>query len=495
MKKAFLMVFTLCLGMACFTSCGDDDEPWTGGNQTEGKDSTATHNDTDTVVNPVDTVVNPDVTPANEEWAPTKQQAYLEDVALEMNSIVQAEDFRHYIELASYVNDTYIDGSDWDNVEDWADDILDDLMSDLIKKETNTERYENSWGSYVYNDIISYYKSTILASNFKGHWIVRNGKWSRTDAEDIQFAFANKAGNQCILTLTTSGKVVKCHLFDLDDWKDYQPIYDNDNYIGSNEYLDRTQYTLGVPEHITVTLTEGGTTLVKQTLDIDLSGITNDEFNLSSSSLGFNSVTTLSNGYVFNTKNVKYSSSSTSATTTVEKNGRTLIVTTFSTGLSGIPNQILTGLYDMDDDDIEDLFAHTTTTNAAFSVDILGKVQVKGTISDAHQLIDYLDKADDNDKDEFTFKQAVANANKCYKANIYYNGGITKQAYMSIEPLSDNYYDWMTNSYNTKWEMEPTINFHNGTSYSFEEYFNEDAFKKLIDAIEDQGDNAEDMWD
>ena len=148
----------------------------------------------------------------------------------------------------------------------------------------------------------------------------------------------------------------------------------------------------------------------------------------------------------------------------------------------------------MDEDDIEDVFNHSTTSNAVFSVDVLGKVQLKGTVSDAHQLFDYLDEADDKDEDESAFKQALTNANKCYTANIYYNGTSVKQAYMSLEPMPDRWTDW-NNTIHTEWEMEPTINFPDGTSYSFEKYFTEDDFKKLIDAVEDQSDKAEDMWD
>ena len=66
---------------------------------------------------------------------------------------------------------------------------------------------------------------------------------------------------------------------------------------------------------------------------------------------------------------------------------------------------------------------------------------------------------------------------------------------MSLEPFKD--YEWRDYDGRTyvEWGFEPIINFSNGASYSFDEYFTEDAFKDLIDALEDQEDTAEDMWD
>ena len=505
--KHFLFGMMIAIVPCVLISCGDDDDPV--------KSENSGNNSTD---DPTDNTL----IPANEAWESQKQKEYLEDVALELNGMMPVGDFRHYSDLAKYVDETYIDGYKWDNMEDWAKDILDELMGDLIKRDTiQGESYEYSWGSYVYNEIYSHYKSTVMASNFKGHWTARNGKWQYTDADDLQFIFKNKSGQECVLKLTTSGNVAKVRLMDLDDWKNYErfeekidgpkntatitetgnqlvltisyPNYltevqtatfdannmvisfirkqtyasselaneaweayqGNENliiqrngntitideteyfkdisrstiidiFVSTKEYIDKDsqdtqyyKYTIGVPEKIEVTLTEGGTELIKQTVNTKLGSIANDEFDLSKSTLEFNSTTTLSNGYEIKVNNMKFAPNATSVETVVNKNKKTLIKVTASSNLKGVPRKLLTDWYNMDDDEIEDAFSNTTA-DGAFSVNVLGKVQVVGKVTDVRQLFDYLDEVSHNDENEQTYKTAIANANKCYEASIYY---------------------------------------------------------------------------
>lgn len=192
--KYLLYAMALVVLPSMMVSCGDD-----------GADI-----DDNPTEKPGDNPSKPDLEPANEEWAPEKQQQYLEDVALEMNRKVRVDDFRNYVDLANYVNERYIEDSEWNNVEDWAEDILDRLMGDIV----NIKTEDDGWRKYIYNC----YKSTILASNFNGQWTARNGKWNYADANDLQFIFNNQKGEQCVLKLATSGKVAKVHLFDVDDW-------------------------------------------------------------------------------------------------------------------------------------------------------------------------------------------------------------------------------------------------------------------------------------
>ena len=464
--KYLLYALALVLLPSMMVSCGDD-EADIDGNPTE---------------NPGDNSGKTDQEAANEEWSPEKQQQYLEDVALEMNRKVRVDDFRNYVDLANYVNERYIEDSDWDNVENWADDIMDGLMGDIVNIKTESD----AWGKYVYNC----YKSTILASNFKGQWTAHNGKWNYADADDLQFIFNNQKGEQCVLKLATSGKVVKTHLFDVDDWKRYE--WDESTYT-STEYYDRTQYTIGVPEKIEVTLTESGTTLISKTITIDLTSLSGEKFDLSKSRFSFASTTKFNNGYTIKTENVKYSAASASAKASVLKNNETLITVTFSSDLKNIPAKTLTDWYDMDDDEIEDVLSNTNAQNGIFALDFLGKVQVKGTIKDLHGLIDDMDDADDNQENEEAYKRAIKRANTRYEAFVYYNGGNFKQAWLSLEPFKDYEWSYSGQTY-VEWGVEPIINFANGASYSFDEYFTEDAFKDLIDAFEYQEDTAEDMW-
>lgn len=447
-RNLFAAVMLCALSTPVFTSCGDDDPVTTqngnGGNGT-----------------PTDTVLST-----------TKQKQYLEDVGVEFVGKIKANDFRHYKDLAEYLDETYSD-YDTDDLDDWASDTWEALRGSSIG--TSVERETETYGSYTYTYVYNYtdYKAVILASNFTGRWEARNGKWVRTDADDLSFVCKNQNGQECVLRLTTRGDFTKVHLYDVKDWKDYS--YENGV---SNEYYDRTQLTIGVPRIIYLTLTEGDTQVVHSEISIYLSGINGEEFDLSHSAFTANSATYLNNGYSVQTENVAYTSSSATASFQIAKHNETLLRGSTSCGLKNIPSVALTKLYDMDDDELDDLFRNADGSVNAFSIDVLGKVQLKGSLTGVRQLIDDFDTADDDEENESRFKQDVTNINSHIRAEIYYKYGATKQGEFVFLPFEDKW-----GSY-SEWYMEPGIRFPDGSSYTLEKFFNGDDFRDLIDSFE-----------
>ena len=64
---------------------------------------------------------------------------------------------------------------------------------------------------------------------------------------------------------------------------------------------------------------------------------------------------------------------------------------------------------------------------------------------------------------------------------VYYDGNNTLQATLGLEPYYETGY-----GYNGRgWEVMPVIRFADGTSYSFESFFDEEEFSGLFDALED----------
>lgn len=426
---------------------------------------------------------------------PAGTKSYLEEVALEMAGKVDVKDFEHYVKLVKHVNDNYVDGNaSWDNdVEGWAENIMDNLMGSIVKTSMKTEK-QTYYYTYTYNYYYNHYQGTILASNFKGHWTYNTSrrKWQHTSADDIQFIFPNQSGEECVLKAVVSGSVKKAYLFYVDD---YKRMSHPSNYVW-NEYYDRKECTLGVPEQIVITLTEGGRTLITQTVKINLDDITDETFDIGKSKFSFTSNTVCDNGYVMDVKNAAYTAKSATVEFTLTKNGERLVHSTISNDLKNVPQKQLTDLYDMNGSEIDDLFADANGTSA-FSVDVLGKVQVKGTCGDAHKLADCLDELEDAE-DEATYKKLVNDANTTFEANLYYNGTSTRQAYVRLEAFDedewdDDYYDSRSYFYSS-WSYRPIICFPDGTSYSCANYFNEDDFTKIIDEYNRQEDAAEDMW-
>ena len=452
------MVMAPC---ATLVSCGDDDDDIA--------------NDS-----PIDNPITPDTPSEQEALSPSEQKKRLEATAIEFMNEVPASDFEDINDLIQYIGEEYED-YDYSNVEDWANEVLDDL-SNKVGTSKDTTYYE--WGEYDIN-IYTDYTALVAISNFTGHFKANKSSesWTMSKANDLQFIFSDKNGKECVLKVTSSGNTKEVNVCYIKDWEDYDYDYNHKAYY---EYYKRTDYSLIVPEHINVSLTRGGSPVVDAKVDIDLSGITGTDFNIAKNSLSATSTVTFDNGYVIKQSRGAYKANkSVAAQVSVTKNGKKMIETAISSDISGIPSCNLKAFIDDPEDiDTDDI----NGKNAYVKIDIMGKVQVQGTISDIRKYADYLDKADENDENESKFKSYINQANSLADINLFYDNGSTKQAFMQLESFEENDY------YSRYWYTEPIMKFYDGSSYSsFEVFFNESDFKKVIDTYEELLDEYEDM--
>jgi hypothetical protein len=447
-----LVAMSMCVGL---TACGDDDP----GDDTTGNGGT-----------PTGTTAT-----STQAMSPKEQKAYLDEVAQEFLNQLPADEFTQLSDLANYISETYFDDYNWNNVETWGRDILDNLTKSMNKKTS----YKDDWGTIFYDN----YSCELVASNFTGHFTAKNGKWVYSDASDLQFIFTDKKKQECVLSVTTSGNVVKVHAFNLDITTDY-------DWYNDEEYKDRTQYTIGVPEKIIITLTQGGNQVFKNTVTTNISSLTaGQEFDISGSKCSVTEKIELNNGYTLNVSKASYSSTSASAVATMTKNGTTLFTASASSDLSKIPSvnaSAFTADFDEDEYDFDD----ANVSNTYVKLDILGKVQMQGSISDVTKFSDYLDKADDNDENEGSYKSYIGQANGLMSVFLYYKNSNVKQAQVTLEPFEERGYSY---SY---WTYEPILNFFDGSTYStFEAFFNDTDFKALIDLFEDLVDDYDKLID
>lgn len=462
-----LMAFAFAMSFSC-VSCGDDKED-------------IGRNDQDPIT-PVDP--GKDNAMTQEE-----QKEYLEEVALELMNLVPSSDFDGIKEDVRAIANVDFDDYDSDEIEEWADDIFEDVKKQVGSHTEIEDEWTSSWDgmTYIYRTFYTDYKAVILASNFKGHFTAKNGRWKYSDANDLQFIFPDEDGKQCVAKLETSGSMKKVHLFADEDWEDYDHEQVGNKYY-SNDYVDRTEYTIGIPEKIVVTLTRSGATVVTSTTTFDLSNIQNEEFDLSKSSVNAKSSISLSNGYKVEATQVAYSGNkNVVANATIKKDNKALITLAISSDISGIPSVNAGSFEDLDDDDIEDANAK----NAYVKIDILGKVQLQGKVSDVHKLVDYMDAAEKNNENESTFKSWINKANGLMDINLFYDNKSTKQASVAFEPFCDRDSYW-----GDEWYVEPVIKFYDGTSYSsFDAFFNDIDFKTVIRRFERLMDSYEDLLD
>lgn len=437
--------------------------------------------DDDSVDSPI---VNPDpIVPEepskNEAMTPLEQKEYLDVIARGFMDKTPASDFNEISKLYNHISNTYTDNYNWDEVGDWGREIFESLKESLGT--TDKEQEKDSWGEYNY--IYTNYKALVMASNFKGQFKAIGNKWELSKADDLQFIFSDQYGKECVLKLVTSGNVKKVFIGNIDEWVDYNYDYSNDYYI-SNDYYDRTQLTVGVPENIVVTLTQGGSQVVKVTVKLNIGDLSNDKFDLSKNQLTASTLVELNNGYKFNVSQVAYNGNNkTSVSFDMSKNGESLASVAFSSDISGIPSCNIDAMVSGNID--EEDFNNSNMKNVYVKLDIMGKLQIQGTLSDVRKFTDYINEADDNDDDEKTFKSYVNQANSLANFNLFYDGKSTKQATVTLEAFEEE--SWNGMKY---WYMEPMLNFYDGSSYStFDAFFNDKDFKSVIDAFEKLADN------
>ena len=462
MKKlvSLLLIGSVFSLSSALVSCGGDDD---------SVDSP--------IVNP--DPIKPEEPSKNEAMTPLEQKEYLDLIARGFMDKTPASDFNEISKLCNHISNTYTDNYDWDEVGDWGSEIFESLKESLGT--TDKEQEKDSWGEYNY--IYTNYKALVMASNFKGQFKAIGNKWELSKADDLQFIFSDQHGKECVLKLVTSGNVKKVFIGNIDEWVDYNYDYSNDYYI-SNDYYDRTQLTVGVPENIVVTLTQGGSQVVKVTVKLNIGDLSNDKFDLSKNQLTASTLVELNNGYKFNVSQVAYNGNNkTSVSFDMSKNGESLASVAFSSDISGIPSCNIDAMVSGNID--EEDFNNSNMKNVYVKLDIMGKLQIQGTLSDVRKFTDYINEADDNDDDEKTFKSYVNQANSLANFNLFYDGKSTKQATVTLEAFEEE--SWNGMKY---WYMEPMLNFYDGSSYStFEAFFNDKDFKSVIDAFEKLADN------
>lgn len=483
------------------------------------------------------------------------QQQQLEATAIALANHHKSVNFSDVIELARYANDNYIDkeGYDDDPVSDFFDNAMDLITTNNlnpVKHETyNSESaywydydydYETGVKTYKCNfnryeeRINGYFIQLFQASKFFAHFQANKNGWVQEPGtfNDLQFTFNDKNGNPCVLTAKVSGAeqivyvtqntdnwefnsydrewVEKDTVLTIYDWEDDERVTKNVKvdgyyYYHSLETFDVNDIKVSVPEHVSLTLTQNGKTLISSEVEINLSGIENERININKTALGFKMKTKVAGTeFVINKFDYKNGSESDySMYSTL--NGKKLyeISGKYLSNINFKGDQNYQYIEDLMDDVYDDYDKNVKAfSGVEANVNILGDLQIKALVSDAKKLIDLIDEAYDNDKNESIFKSKVEEINKNISLGLYYYGGSKLQAKLRLEAFEDADESWVYDENgghliesNPYWDFEPVIEFSNGQTYSIDEFFNEDDFRSLVDLIEEIGDDYEDELD
>ena len=419
------------------TSCGGDDpteNTGTGGGGNGSENGGGSGND------PVVTLT------------PTQQKKKLEDTTISFLQEFDAANFEEVVGLAAYLGEEYSD-YDYDAVEEWAETCFEGLFG-FVRSWDEEDRYSGWTDHYTYNEYNMLFKMTA----FKGSFVAKNGRWKRSDANYLSFTAKDEDGVDCVLKLTTSGKEKKVYVGAEEDWDWLGSDAGYDNYYYE---IDIINNYINVPSVITITLERGGSKLAELVVNTDLSSMRGEEFDLSKDRYNV-SATFSFNGYSLVTDRIKYApeGDGTELSYTIKHNKKNLLNITFSSELD-VEND---GFYGAD--------------NNVIAVNLMDAVQFKGSCSDANRMLSLMDAADDCD-DESDFKEYVRKMNNLIDFGLYYDKKNVKYASVELEAFVYNDY------WGKEWYCTPVIVFEeDGTSYSFEEFFDEKGFRTLIRTLE-----------
>jgi len=439
--------------------------------------------------------------------SPDKIKTRLDEIGREFVSNFKATEFSEIKNTLRYINETFCKKDESTNtVTNWYQGCLDAITKTDSERDETKISDNDPWSIYEY-----YYHNSDLtrlyaASQFVGHFTIKDNKWFKEDGDfnDMQFTAPDENGKMCTVKLTTSGEAKKVFIGETktEDWYNWiceekdSVIYYTENRIDPEtglEYTDtvhsdiRTIYKYSndidvntyqnyvfIPEKITIEYTQGNTQVLKTVVTTDHSALKSDRYDIATEDLSVQ-VETFVNGFEFVLDKMIYAAGKdVEVSFKMNKSGMNLITLSASSDLA-----VTGSIYDNPNLNAD------KCQNAILSIDMLHQAQLKFSCSDGVKLEEYMDEAKANDTDETIYKQQLAQINNLLSGGLYFDGQATRQAYVTVEAFQET--DWNDYVY---WTWEPVMNFEDGSNYSlFSTFFNEDDFRSLINLAWDVADD------
>ena len=365
-------------------------------------------------------------------------------------------------------------------------------MTTVLSANEGTDEYSTETANYFIKYYTSTSKNVLALSAFTGHLSVKDNKWVYEEANDLQFNFVDQNGDNCTVKVETSGDFKTVHV--TDDYHGGEEGYFD--YSGEKvvirkyETEDTTFQYISLPEKAQLTFVRNGLTIASLKCKYKLSDLEGEEFNLQKSNLSSSSTFELANGYKAEVIDLSYQAQKKAAGAfRLSKNNEALVTLTLNTGIK-FPSVLLSQLGDgpedetraVEEDEEEPTYwlEEAEVKNFVIKLDILGKVQVQGIVSDLiqldYQVEDRLMNLFSTDVDEFN--DVAKKINELIDLGIFYNGKNAKQADLKV--LAFNAGD----EESPRMTILPAIKFADGTSYTeLSSFFTPENFPKAIEAF------------
>ena len=392
-------------------------------------------------------------TEVNTELTTEQNKLEVDKTAKRALAMVKSTDFNDIENIANYVDKNLSSEHATAKISQWWEDKLESLWTDLGKRENDMKVMQHM----------------INLSQINGHFKVVNGQWVREDAKDLQLIFNDNNGKECVLKLVLSGKQTNMYVPFLDDeeWE----------YRGNGHY-DRTKIEtkLNIPEQATLTLTQGGNTLMTGELNTKVS--TNGTLDVAKDNIEANCKLTINN-YVVEVKRALFDAAKCAKAEAAVTIGNQKLFDMVISANGKATNDRIQGVGEV---------------NMAF--DILGEVQFKGKIDDGstfHKWYRKLDEGGIHKNYDFVYytesesKGFVEQANNHLNAGIFLKGSDKRSANIELAVFAEQVHKDLTQEYKVMWKPYALLKFDDKTSYGFNDYFTKknfpDVYKQASDLI------------
>lgn len=411
----------------------------------------------------IDDIIKPvPENPTVGKMSASEQKKKIDTIGQNFLDEINSADFKYFSNLSEFV-DSDLDDYDDELISHWFEELIDQMS---VKGKTTVETEE----SYYYVDTYYYtnYTQLIILSNFTGHFVAENYKWNYAKASDLQFSFKDQEGKQATLTVKTSGSYKDVHIGEDEDWDDYNYL----GYIGGKYYddiyINVYDQTVRVPSKIVATLKQGSLVKSQLEVNIDLSGMKAEDYNLATDSYSADAELKVGNYTVKNAKAAYNGKSNAGITASLHKGSKVLLIMSATA---------------------DGNYSQETVKEVNLGIDILGELQIRGSVANGKEFFDYVDKAEKYSENESKYKSNIALANDLLNLGVYYDGNDVRQAKIMLECFNEQ------DRWSNYWYCEPVFYFGEESSYSSFDAFFDSGFDKLISRFEKIVDDFDRLFD
>lgn len=429
------------------------------------------------------------------QLTPNDEKAYILTTARSLETYFVADEWQVFTEAAKELQDVNADA-----LESYADELFERTLAGTSKNISSYYMYDRSeynynTGSsiyyyhlqtYIYN--YNYYDKVFMASKAKGQFVASyGGRWQKVGSDEgLKATYTDKSGAVWVLNITHSGSSGPIRI---DKWKEYSDQIYTDSYTPTGNVIigqpvtyeysyDRNSDLIDVPTQVTATLTRNGEVKVQVAVNISkFQDATDEHQQLSFMGQAAGTVDVMiqpaGEPFYVHTDFDYANSTSSSVNTTVKRGGVELVNVKANATPQATEAQKMENVY-----------------NASAVVTVLNRLTVHMNASEGKSVADAYNNADkrENRYNEEFVKECANTINNGVSAYIT-NGptSVINQGVLRVAVKSKNNYN------GTRYELYPTLNFADGSSYAFEDYFTEAYFKSVIDYAEQLGRDIERM--